>query len=323
MALLNSRVQARSKFRKSSFSSSGVLGTRFFGMSWTVADCSAVTQPRKSNGPLDFAGTDRRRIPVMPKKPSHPRSKNRHGSKPSPHIPRLLSWPAIAALFCQVRTDACRILVLYPRPRDDHERVERMRELAAILGARLQRLALVNVTHPPSPKEPGVPPMWSMENFNFRVRKLTWEFGDLLNDTDKMNPAARLKFLRRRLGNLGRKFQLYSKAQVIDRAALVREIAEAEAAEQKLATANGSGLVAAESANGVDMPTPKVVSISESGRKLVAVDKRTHRIIGNIGPDRVAFDFTVTATRLAPKTGDQPAPVLSMKKESKKTDELA
>jgi len=251
----------------------------------------------------------------VPKKSKDPTFKNKP-TRQSADIPGPLSWPAIGALFCQAKTDVYRVLVLYPRPPEPEQRIERPRELAAILGARLQRLALVNLACPPSPQEPGVPPMWSIEDFHFRVSKLASDFLDLLGETERMNPAARLKFLRRRLGNLGRKFELYSKAQVIDRTALVRQIAEAEAAEQKLATANGTGFVTGESGNGVDMPKPKVVPIN--GRKLVAECERSKRFILNVGPDRVAFDWSIRATKLSPKTGDQPAQVLPMKTDPKK-----
>jgi glyoxylate utilization-related uncharacterized protein len=63
---------------------------------------------------------------------------------------------------------------------------------------------------------------------------------------------------------------------------------------------------------------PKVVPINESGRKLVAVCERSKRFILNVGPDRVAFDWSMRATKLAPGTGDRPAPVLPIGKDSKK-----
>lgn len=58
---------------------------------------------------------------------------------------------------------------------------------------------------------------------------------------------------------------------------------------------------------------PKVVPINESNRKLVAVCERSKRSILNVGPDRVAFDWTMRATKLAPTTGDHPAAILPMK----------
>jgi hypothetical protein len=63
---------------------------------------------------------------------------------------------------------------------------------------------------------------------------------------------------------------------------------------------------------------PKVVPINEDGRKLVAECERSKRFILNVGTDRVAFDWSMRATKLPPKTGDQPAPVLPMKPDSKK-----
>jgi hypothetical protein len=73
---------------------------------------------------------------------------------------------------------------------------------------------------------------------------------------------------------------------------------------------------------------PKVVPINEDDRKLVAECERSKRFILNVGRDRVAFDWSMRATKLPPKTGDQPAQVLPMKMGSKKkrperTDESA
>ncbi len=66
---------------------------------------------------------------------------------------------------------------------------------------------------------------------------------------------------------------------------------------------------------------PKVVPITESNRKLVAECERSKRFILNVGTDRVAFDWSMRATKLPPKTGDQPAPVLPMKTDTKKRPE--
>jgi hypothetical protein len=63
---------------------------------------------------------------------------------------------------------------------------------------------------------------------------------------------------------------------------------------------------------------PKVVPITEPTRKLVAVCERSKRFILNVGPDRVAFDWSMRATKLAPGTGDRPALVLQIKKGSNK-----
>jgi TolB-like protein len=48
--------------------------------------------------------------------------------------------------------------------------------------------------------------------------------------------------------------------------------------------------------------------------KLVAMDEKSRRYILQIGRDRVAFDYTLRATKLPPLTGDEPAPLLQMKK---------
>jgi len=49
--------------------------------------------------------------------------------------------------------------------------------------------------------------------------------------------------------------------------------------------------------------------------KLVAMDEQSRRYILQIGPDRVAFDYTLRATKLPPTTGDEPAAILPMRKQ--------
>ena len=45
---------------------------------------------------------------------------------------------------------------------------------------------------------------------------------------------------------------------------------------------------------------------------LVASDPDSHRYVIAIGGERIAYDVTTRITRLAPTTGNQPAPVLPM-----------
>jgi hypothetical protein len=63
---------------------------------------------------------------------------------------------------------------------------------------------------------------------------------------------------------------------------------------------------------------PKVVPIKESPRRLVAVCEHSKRFILNVGPDRVAFDWSMRATKLSPGTGNQAATVLPIEKGSDK-----
>jgi hypothetical protein len=60
--------------------------------------------------------------------------------------------------------------------------------------------------------------------------------------------------------------------------------------------------------------TPKVVPIKEDRCRMVAEDAQTSRFILGVGQQRIAFDFTSRVTRLPDGTGDQPAPVLEMRK---------
>ena len=61
----------------------------------------------------------------------------------------------------------------------------------------------------------------------------------------------------------------------------------------------------------------KVVPIAEDKRQVIAKDPKTKRFIMSLGNQRIAFDFLTQITHLAPQTGDQPAPVVSMKKKRK------
>jgi len=56
----------------------------------------------------------------------------------------------------------------------------------------------------------------------------------------------------------------------------------------------------------------KVVPIEEQKNKLIARDVEGRRIIVSVGSQRMAIDYFTT--RLPPHTGDQPAPVLPIKK---------
>ena len=62
---------------------------------------------------------------------------------------------------------------------------------------------------------------------------------------------------------------------------------------------------------------PKVVPLTEEKRKVIATDQKSKRVIIGIGQQRIAFDLFARVTRLPPHTGDQPAPVVTMKKKRK------
>ena len=69
-----------------------------------------------------------------------------------------------------------------------------------------------------------------------------------------------------------------------------------------------------------DMPkTSRVVSIQKETNKakMIAKDEKTQRVIIGIGSQRIAFDLHTRITRLPPETGDQPAEVLPMTKNTK------
>jgi hypothetical protein len=62
---------------------------------------------------------------------------------------------------------------------------------------------------------------------------------------------------------------------------------------------------------------PKVVPLTEEKRQVIATDQKSQRIIVGIGQQRIAVDLFTRITRLAPHTGDQPAPVVAIKKKRK------
>ena len=62
---------------------------------------------------------------------------------------------------------------------------------------------------------------------------------------------------------------------------------------------------------------PKVVPLTEEKHQVIATDQKSQRIIIGIGQQRIAFDLFTRVTRLPPHTGEQPAPVVTMKKKPK------
>jgi hypothetical protein len=62
---------------------------------------------------------------------------------------------------------------------------------------------------------------------------------------------------------------------------------------------------------------PKVVPLTEEKHQVIATDQKSQRILIGIGEERIAFDLFTRFTRLSPHTGDQPAPVVAIKKKRK------
>src|SRR5690349_10928278 len=63
---------------------------------------------------------------------------------------------------------------------------------------------------------------------------------------------------------------------------------------------------------------PKVLPLTEEKRQVIAADQKSHRVIVGIGQQRIAYDLFTRITRLPPHTGDQPAPILPMRKTIKR-----
>jgi hypothetical protein len=59
----------------------------------------------------------------------------------------------------------------------------------------------------------------------------------------------------------------------------------------------------------------KVIPIRKLARpKVMAVERPAARVILGIGSTRLAFDYDISVTKLAPATGDRPAPVIAIAK---------
>jgi hypothetical protein len=74
----------------------------------------------------------------------------------------------------------------------------------------------------------------------------------------------------------------------------------------------------------VEVPkTSKVVPIVEHKDSLIAHDSQGQRIIMGIGSERIAIDFFRRITKLPPHIGDQPATVLPMSGQDRRTKQRA
>jgi hypothetical protein len=62
---------------------------------------------------------------------------------------------------------------------------------------------------------------------------------------------------------------------------------------------------------------PKVVPLTEEKHQVIVTDQKSQRMIVGIGQQRIAIDLFTRFTRLAPHTGAQSAPVVTMKKKRK------
>ncbi len=67
---------------------------------------------------------------------------------------------------------------------------------------------------------------------------------------------------------------------------------------------------------------PNVVPITADEHRLIAMDQKAHRLIVGIGSQRFAIDYFTRITTLPPRTGDQPAAVLPMKKKGGKSSRI-
>jgi hypothetical protein len=108
---------------------------------------------------------------------------------------------------------------------------------AATLGQRMQRVSRANLSDPNRTlSDPNVPRTITEDDFFGEVRKCVWDCLEQLVDTATMGPHQRLALLRRRLWMRGRRVELITKACVVDRAELLRIIAEGERRLRKAST---------------------------------------------------------------------------------------
>jgi hypothetical protein len=54
--------------------------------------------------------------------------------------------------------------------------------------------------------------------------------------------------------------------------------------------------------------------MTEEKRSVIAADEKSRRFVLAIGKQRIAFDFLTRVTELPPRAGDQPAPVVPIKR---------
>jgi hypothetical protein len=58
----------------------------------------------------------------------------------------------------------------------------------------------------------------------------------------------------------------------------------------------------------------KIIPFQSPKARFIASDHQSRRVIVGIGRQRIAMDFSTRITELLPATGDQPAPVLPIRK---------
>jgi hypothetical protein len=132
--------------------------------------------------------------------------------------------------FGELNSQCAAIVITLGTPQDSKQLVRRLRQQGATLGRRMQKVGRANLKHPTSknPVDPDVPRTITEEDFFRELRKCVWDCLAQLSDSKTMDPHQRLALLRRRLWTRGRRLELISKACVVDRAELLRIIAEGE-----------------------------------------------------------------------------------------------
>ena len=141
-----------------------------------------------------------------------------------------LSGPELIQEFDQLHSQCFAIVITLGTEQEARPLLRRLRQQAATLGRRLQKVGRANLKHPTSktPTDPRVPDPITEEEFMDEVRKSVLDWLDKFHATDTMDPHQRLAFLRRRLWLRGRRLELLSQATMVDRAELLRIIALAD-----------------------------------------------------------------------------------------------
>jgi len=140
------------------------------------------------------------------------------------------SEPELIAQFDELNSQCAAMVITLGTPQDSKKLIRRLRQQSAALGRSMQRLGRANLkqTTAKNPADPDVPQDLTEDGFFREVRRCVWDLLGQLSDTKAMNPDRRLALLRRRLWVRGRRLELVSMACVVDRAELLRIIAEGE-----------------------------------------------------------------------------------------------
>jgi hypothetical protein len=104
-----------------------------------------------------------------------------------------LSGPALMKQFDELHSQCFAIVMTLGTEQEARPLLRRLRQQAATLGRRLQKVGRANLKHSTSktPTDPSVPDPITEEEFIDEVRKCVWDWLDKLHATETMDPHQR------------------------------------------------------------------------------------------------------------------------------------